>query len=308
MRALLVGGSGMLGTNVVVASEGWDLFSTYMQHPLVHPQARQLDMTDADAVRRTVDDLDPDVILHMAGMTKPLVCEQDPALAQRVNVDGTRHIAQAARARDARLIYLSTDLVFGDSDDWRAEEDAPDPISVYGRTKADAEMVVANICDDYAIVRISVLYGWSGRYTASFGEWVLGHLRQGTAAALYTDQWRHLTYIPDLVQVLWELAERVEPLNGIIHAVGPEPWTRYDFGQALARVWGLDGDALDRGSVADSPSAAIAPPRVFMSTAKMGQLLERSVRPIPQGLQDMRALAGSCYTRQLAALTAAGPA
>lgn len=302
MRILLTGGSGMLGANLCLLNAGHELYPTYATHAIRHPNALPLDVTDPVAVEATVARLRPEVIIHTAGMTKPLACEQNPEITHRVNVGGTKHLVEAAERVGARFIFLSTDVVFGDSEAARDEASPTDPMSVYGRSKAVAEEVVARVSHDYAIVRISVLYGWSSRYSTSFAEWVLSQLRAGQRAPLFADQWRQMTYIPDLVAVLYELATRPAPLNGILHVAGPDLVTRHDFGLELARVFGLPDVLVARASVRDLPSlAAISPDRAILDTHKMQCLLRARIAPVAEGLRDMQAREVAGYPMRFAA-------
>ncbi len=302
MRILLTGGSGMLGANLCLLNPGHELYPTYATHATRHPNALPLDITDPAAVEAAVAHLQPEVIIHTAGMTKPLACEQDPEMTHRVNVGGTKYLVEAAERVGARFVFLSTDVVFGDSEAARDEDSAPNPMSVYGRSKAAAEAIVACVSRDYAIVRISVLYGWSSQYSTSFAEWVLSQLRAGQRASLFADQWRQMTYIPDLVAALYELATRPAPLNGILHVVGPDVVTRHSFGLELARVFGLPDALVAHASVHDLPAlAAISPDRAILDTGKMQRLLHARISPVAEGLRDMRAREAAGYPTRFAA-------
>ena len=100
-RVLLVGGSGMLGSNIVVSNSALELYPTYLRNHITHPRALQLDISDRDSVLKRVEAIQPEVIVHAGGMTKPTACEKEPALAYRVNVEGTAHLVEAARGGGA---------------------------------------------------------------------------------------------------------------------------------------------------------------------------------------------------------------
>ena len=125
----------MLGSNILVSNPAFDLYPTYLRNRIAHPRALRLDISDRDSVLKQVEVIKPEVIVHAGGMTKPTACEKEPAVAHRVNVEGTAHLVEAAREVGARFIFLSSDLVFDGSAE-RYDEDSPThPLSVYGHTK-----------------------------------------------------------------------------------------------------------------------------------------------------------------------------
>ena len=295
MRILLIGGSGSLGSNLLVLNPGHDLYPAYQTHEIRHPLALHLDITERDRVCEVMEALRPHVVIHAGGMTKPAACERDPETTWRVNVQGTTHLVDAATQIGARFILLSTDLVFDHSTQPRQEESQPRPISVYGQSKVAAEREVMQRSRDFAIVRISLLYGWSARYSSSFAEWVLDELRAGRPCPLFADQWRNMTYIPDLAAALFELAERREPLNGILHIAGPALCSRYDLGRELATTFSLPLELAQKAAMRGQPLAGYTPECVALDTTRMKQVLHTHIRAMPDGVRAMKALEEQGY-------------
>jgi dTDP-4-dehydrorhamnose reductase len=294
-RVLLVGGSGMLGSNIVVSNPAFELYPTYLRNRIAHPRASQLDISDRDSVLKRVEAIQPEVIVHAGGMTKPTACEKEPALAHRVNVEGTAHLVEAARGVGARFIFLSSDLVFDGSAE-RYDENSPTrPLSVYGQTKVGGEELVRTGSDDFVIVRTTVMYGWSSRYTESMAEWVLRGLRARRDLNMYHDQYRQFILINDLVAAIFELIEIDEPLNETILVAGPELLSRYDFAKKLAKTFGLP-EAGIRSTLFDStPQAAFTPKRLRLDTSKAARILRTPMRGVDDGLRAMVALAEEGY-------------
>lgn len=291
----------MLGSNLLALNPGHELFPTYLSHPVRHAQALHLDIGEREEILEAVRRIQPQVILHVGGMTKPAACERDPQAAYRVNVQGTAHLVEAANLVRARLIFLSTDLVFDHAPGPQDETSPVRPMSVYGQSKAQAERIIRERCADYAIVRISVLYGWSGPHTQSFAEWALDELRAGRSCTLFADQFRNMTYINDLAAALYELVKRAEPLNDTLHVAGPELVSRYDLGQEMAEVFGLPSELAQRASMRGLPLAAFTPECVHLDTKKMRQLLCARIRLIAEGVRDMQLLGKQGYRERLAA-------
>jgi dTDP-4-dehydrorhamnose reductase len=317
-KVLLVGGSGMLGSNIVVLNAAFELYPTYLRNRITHPRALRLDISDRDEVLKRVEAIQPEVIVHAGGMTKPTACEKEPILAHRVNVEGTAHLVEAARGIGARFILLSSDLVFDGSAE-RYDEDSPThPLSVYGHTKVQGEELVRTGSDDFAIVRTTVMYGWSSRYTESMAEWVLRGLQedrercpepcpeQGRRVVeglkMYHDQYRQFIFINDLVAAIFELIQYsgLGELNGhhmkeTIHIVGPELLSRYEFAQRLAQTFGLPEASIRSIPFDSTPQAAFTPKRLRLDTSKATRILKTPMHGINDGLRAMVALAEEGY-------------
>jgi dTDP-4-dehydrorhamnose reductase len=294
-RVLLVGGSGMLGSNIVVLNSAFELYPTYLRNRIAHPRALQLDINDRDSVLKRVEAIQPEVIVHAGGMTKPAACEKEPALAHKVNVEGTAHLIEAARGVGARFIFLSSDLVFDGSAERYDEDSPPHPLSVYGHTKVEGEEWVRTESDDFVIVRTTVMYGWSSRYTESMAEWILRGLRENRELNMYHDQYRQFILINDLVAAIFELIEMKAPLNETIFVAGPELLSRYEFALRLAQTFGLPEADIRSTSFDSTPQAAFTPKRLRLDTSKAARILKTPIRGIDHGLRVMVALAEKGY-------------
>ena len=297
-RVLLVGGSGMLGSNIVVSNSAFDLYPTYLRNRIAHPRALRLDISDRDSVLKRVEAIKPEVIVHAGGMTKPTACEKEPAVARRVNVEGTAHLVEGARGVGARFIFLSSDLVFDGSAEQYGEDCPTHPFSVYGQTKVEGEELVRTGSEDFAIVRTTVMYGWSSRHTESMAEWILRELQQRTKSRelnMYRDQYRHFILINDLVAAIFELVGMQSPLNETIHVAGPELLNRYEFAKRLAQTFGLPEANIRSIPFDSTPQAAFTPKRLSLDTSKVARILRTPISGVDDGLRAMVALAEESY-------------
>ena len=185
-----------------------------LPHALAPPR-HELDVTTARAIADAVEKAD--VIVHLAAWTDVDGCESDPELARTVNVGGTRAVVTAAADRGARVIYLSTDYVFdGRSDHPYREEDAPDPISVYGRTKLEGEEIVA-AHPGSLIVRASWVFGDGRNFVAA----ILDAAQAGRMLRVVDDQRGIPTPAPALADAIAFAIDR--EVEGIIHVAGDGP-------------------------------------------------------------------------------------
>lgn len=237
---LITGGSGYLGSHLVKqARKRWRVVATYFSHPIDLSGGRvvPLDVTDGKAVSRLLVELRPDAIIHTAADMST------PDAMQTVIVEGTHHIVTAAAAIGTRLIHLSTDALFDGEQAPYVESDPPHPITPYGRAKAAAEQAVVETHPAAAIVRTSLIYGFDPIDART--AWVVNSLHQARPITLYTDEIRCPVWVTQLAAALLELAEGEE--GGTWHLAGPQPLSRYEFGEKLARIYNLDPAGITSG-------------------------------------------------------------
>jgi dTDP-4-dehydrorhamnose reductase len=172
----------------------------------------------------------PRAIIHAAAFTDVDGCEVDPARAGNVNAKGARHVALAAAAAEAHLIYLSTDYVFdGLKGTPYTEADAPNPINAYGRSKLAGEAHVRALCPRHTILRAAWLYGPGGR---TFVHAVAERARHEDRFEVVMDQVGSPTFTEDLAAVIRQVVEA--GIVGLFHAAGEGWCSRYDLARAIA--------------------------------------------------------------------------
>lgn len=232
-RSLLVtGGSGLLGGHLVrsPALASWDI---------VAPPSRLLDVRDATAVAEQIRAWRPTAVAHLA-------YRRDD---QRTIVQGSTNVARAAAAVGARLVHLSSDLVFAGRPTPYTEHDEPTPIIDYGRWKAAAEAEVAAACPDSVLVRTSLIYATEVVSPPQADvEAVLGG---SSSMRFFTDEVRCPVHAADLATAVAELADRRD-ITGPLHVTGPDALSRADIAARLARWLGLDPFMVPLASLAAS--------------------------------------------------------
>jgi dTDP-4-dehydrorhamnose reductase len=196
---------------------------------------RVLDITDQDATQRAMRDARPEIVLHAAAYTDVDGCERSPEHAETVNVAGSEHVARAARLIGAHLVIVSTDFVFDGEDPPYLESASPNPISVYGRTKRDAEQRVLDLVPSAAVVRTAWLYGGAGKH---FPRTVLNLLRARESIEVVTDEIGSPTFAGDLAQAVIALAATGD--GGVFHLVNTGSVSRFDFARAVASEAGIN--------------------------------------------------------------------
>ncbi len=182
-------------------------------------------------------------VLHSTGSCALKSCELDPAMARLVNVESVAVTSDLAREYSCRFVVLSSDLVFsGTLGRPYLEDDAVDPVTVYGKTMVEAETLVLSRIPSTAVLRIALPMGPSFNRHAGAIDWIDSRFRNGRPATLYFDEVRSCTYVDDLSRVFeWFLANDAA---GVFHLGGPRPVTLYQIGQIVNRVGGYPADLL----------------------------------------------------------------
>jgi dTDP-4-dehydrorhamnose reductase len=225
MRTLLLGGAGMLGTDL----------RRILGRKVEAPTSAELDIRDAAAVDAAVEGAD--VVVNAAAYTHVDEAETHEEEALAINAAGAENVARSAAAAGAKLVHVSTDYVFDGSADEPYREDAPlNPLSAYGRTKAEGERRVRDAHPDAHIVRTAWLYGHNG---SSFPRTMLSLASERDTVSVVTDQVGQPTWTLDVARLINALIESNAP-GGIYHATNGDSATWFVFAQELFRRAGLD--------------------------------------------------------------------
>ena len=180
-----------------------------------------LDITDQAAVQKAIEEVKPDAVIHCAAWTAVDAAEDEDkqATVRRVNVDGTRNIAEVCKALDCKMLYLSTDYVFDGQGTKPWQPDCKDykPLNVYGQTKLDGELAVASTLDKYFIVRIAWVFGLNGK---NFIKTMVNVGKTHDEVRVVCDQIGTPTYTYDLARLLVDMCETEK--YGYYHATNSE--------------------------------------------------------------------------------------
>jgi dTDP-4-dehydrorhamnose reductase len=251
-RVYLTGASGFVGSNIVrvFGERGAEL---------IRPEHGEVDITDAAAVRRSVEAAAPGAIVHAAIWNDPAALLSDRPRAWASYVGATRHLVDAANAAGAHIVLVSTDWVFDGRQGPAAEDEPPNPINAYGFLKAASELVVTERAERGTVARIAGVQGvhWSRpalprSQDAGFGYLVASlveALRDGRRFKVWDDPRINVRATPtlatDAAAMIWRALER--GATGILHCTGGEHADRVGLARRAVAAFGLDEDLLDVG-------------------------------------------------------------
>lgn len=232
MKAFVTGACGQLGFDVMneLIKRGYEVIGSDIQNSTdMKFTYIQLDITDEEAVRNILIELNPDFVIHCAAWTSVDDAEDEVNISKvrAVNVDGTRNITNVCKKIDCKMMYISTDYVFNGqgNEPWQPDCKDYDPQNVYGQSKLDGELVVANTLTKYFIVRIAWAFGFNGN---NFIKTILRVGKSSSPVRVINDQIGTPTYTLDLARLLIDMVETEK--FGYYHATNEGEYISwYDF-------------------------------------------------------------------------------
>ena len=289
MRVFVTGVGGQLGHDVVNELDrraheaiGSDIQAVYSGvndgSAVAAAPYVQMDITDEAAVRRTIEELKPDVIIHCAAWTNVDGAEapENREKVHQINAVGTENIARAAKAVDAKMVYISTDYVFDGQGTrpWEPDDKCYAPLNVYGQSKLDGELAVSRILEKYFIVRIAWVFGLNGK---NFIKTMINVGKIHDTVRVVNDQIGTPTYTLDLARLLVDMVETEK--YGYYHATnegGYISW--YDFCCEFYKQYGLKTTVIPVTTAEYGLSVAARP---FNSRLDKKKLVDAGFKPLP---------------------------
>ena len=273
LNELVSRGHEAVGSDIQATYAGIQDNSAVMSAPYV-----QLDITDREAVKNVIEELHPDAIIHCAAWTNVDAAE-DPEkkdIVHRINAEGAQNIADAAKAVDAKMLYLSTDYVFDGQGErpWEPDDKCYSPLNVYGQSKLDGELAVSRTLEKYFIVRIAWVFGLNGK---NFIKTMINVGKTHDTVRVVNDQIGTPTYTLDLARLLVDMIETEK--YGYYHATnegGYISW--YDFCCEFYKQYGLKTTVVPVTTKEYGLSVAARP---FNSRLDKSKLVESGFTPLP---------------------------
>ena len=240
---MIIGSNGMLGQNLTsyfMFKRDVELFCTSFEKESFFSDVNysQIDISSSREVKKIMSDFIPDVVINAAAYTNVDGCESERELAWKINVTGVENLVKYVKRYDSHLIHISSDYIFRGTDGPYEENDLPNPISYYGKTKLAGENVIVSSNITYTIIRTNVLYGPTKFGRPDFVKWVVHSLRKNENIRIVNDQFNNPTYIEDLITAIAKVVEKRK--KGIYNIGGAEVLSRLGFTNKIADYFKLD--------------------------------------------------------------------
>jgi dTDP-4-dehydrorhamnose reductase len=298
-RILITGASGLLGINL--ASE------TMSQHDIIgvdrgkltHApfQVVQEDLGDLSSIGPLLDAVRPAWLINCAALADIDVCEEDPQRAKILNTDMPAEFAKACKTRGISMVHISTDALFdGQKDGFYTEQDEPNPMNVYAKTKLDGERAVAAENPSAIIARVN-FYGWSLGGRRSLAEFFFNNLTNDKSMSGFTDAIFCPMLVNDTARILIKMLK--QGLTGLYHLVGPQSMSKYQFGVEIARKFGLREAGISPRSIHTSNLTAKRSHNLSLSTNKLSTVLGESLPEFSTGLDEFYAQFQQGYPQKI---------
>lgn len=298
-RILVTGSNGLLGqkiTDLALQQDQIELIATSRgenRHPVKGGYRYiDLDILDRHRLRAVIAAEQPHAIINTAAMTHVDVCEQDPEGCRKLNVEAVEWLVALSEELDIHLVHLSTDFIFDGEAGPYAEDADPNPLSLYGRSKLDAERVIQHAACKWTILRTILVYGVVADMSRSnIVLWAKGALEKGQPLNVVNDQWRMPTLAEDLAQAC--ILAVTKGAEGIFHISGPDFFAINELVASVADYWRLDKSLINEISSATLSQAAPRPRRTGCILEKARSILGYMPHSFAEGLALVdRQLAG----------------
>jgi dTDP-4-dehydrorhamnose reductase len=289
VRVLVTGAGGLLGGRLaaLLADRGLDVCAVHRRTaPPPGLRAVASELTDPGAVDDLLERERPDAVVHAAVLGRTDHCEAQPRVAEAVNARLPGRLAAACRARQVRLVGLSTDLVLDGARDLSDEGVTPAPLGVYGRTKLAGEEALLARDPSAAVARVALVVGRGHGPRGTASEAVAWALRAGRTVRLFADEFRTPIDADSVAAAVALLLEQGGA--GRFHLGGPERLSRLELGHRVARVLGLSPEGIEAGFQASYPGPDPRPADTSLDSRRARRELRWSPRPLDEALRGTR--------------------
>jgi dTDP-4-dehydrorhamnose reductase len=284
-KILVTGSAGLIGRQIVkdLIEESLDVYSCYNKSMPEFGIPTHFDLTKKERIIEIFQTIKPDIVIHLAAITDVEKCEIQRKQAFIINSNSTKILAREAAKHKAFFVYISTDYVFDGKIGMKDEDDIPNPLNFYGKTKLDGEIAVKELTKNYAIIRTSTPFGLH-QTKKSFPLWVKENLEFKKEISVLIDQFTSPTYVPNLSKMIIEVA--LKQITGIIHLAGSTRLSRYELANMIAEIFNLDKTLLKPAKIHSMKWNAIRPKDSSLNILKANKILKNKPQKIDDSLKD----------------------
>jgi len=283
MKFLVTGSAGLIGSQIIkdLTLENHEVYSSYHNNKPIHGNPLQLNLTNQDKIIKTIQEIKPDSIIHLAAMTNVDQCETQPELAYFINTKATEILAKQAAKLNTFFVYVSTDYVFDGRRGKYSEDDSTNPLGHYGKSKLEAEEALNKLASSWCIARTSTPFGIHSN-KKSFPIWIKENLEAKKETPVLEDQFTSPTYVHNLSKMLIEIAKR--QISGILHTAGSSRISRYELAKLVSEKLHLDKELLKPTQINEMTWNAPRPKDSSLDVSKATEILNEKPQTIQHSL------------------------
>ncbi len=254
-KLFIFGIGGLTGSKLAtIGKNDYEIFGSYnLRNPKFDfSRSVKLDITNFEKVQDIILEIKPNIVINACALNNVDYCENHHDEAKKINVDFVEELHKLSKSKNFRLVQLSTDSIFDGTKKFpHVENDEPNPINVYGKTKLLGERIILENSQNL-VVRASVLYGWIPKFLSglnsssmkptNFGQWLINKLESKETVEIITDEVSSPIIADDFAKSIIHLIKNSK--NGIFHSSPPIQISRYDFSIKLAEILDLDSNLI----------------------------------------------------------------
>ena len=280
-KILVTGSAGLIGRQVVkdLVKNNFDVYSGYNKTKPEFGMPIHLDLTKKAKIISVLEKIKPDIIIHLGAMTDVELCETQKKLAVIINTESTKNLSVESEKLNSFFVYVSTDYVFDGKVGNKKEEDIPNPINFYGKTKLDGENSLKNISSPYVIIRTSTPFGIHPN-KIDFPLWVKNNLESKKEISVVIDQYTSPSFVPNISKMILEIISK--KYTGVIHLAGATRISRYKLSKLIAENLGYGKEFLKPIKMNQMEWKAQRPQDSSLDVSKANKILENK----PQKIED----------------------
>ena len=287
MKILVIGGSGLIGSYFVKAllKENYNIVHTYYKNKTHSTNAIYLDVQDRTSTIKTIEKIAPELIIICNALTGVDLCEENPSLANSINVKGTQNIVDGCTLINSKIIFISTSAVFDGTKNEYFENDLPNPTGVYGMSKLQGELIIKNSNLPFLILRTDQPFCWKEKWQHNNSVIrVIENLEKNKIFNEITDWYNTPTYVPDFIKASMKLIENNS--EGIFHLVGSDYIDRFSWAEKTAKIFKLKKELINpiHSSVL---KLSVERKNICLNNDKLFQKVQQRMIGVDEGLQEM---------------------
>ncbi len=286
-KILLTGGSGLLALNWAARIKDDCEVVLGIHTKMIsfsNISSYRINIETMESFSSDLEKIQPDIVIHCAGLANVEVCEADPLMAYHVNVELSENVAICCKERHIPFVYISTDHLFTGNKPLVTEDEIPLPVNEYGKTKLGGEQKILTVSDTSLVIRTN-FYGWGTSYRQSFSDFIIGNIRNGKTVSLFNDFFYTPILIADLAEAVMELIKN--GASGIFNVTGEERISKYAFGILVAEKFKLNSSLIKVSKFTDRTDLVQRPGDLSLSNKKLVSFLQKPIGNIKAGIEKL---------------------